>query len=142
MSAVEIVLGDFAPGVVSLRRLSGGRAILRVKGHDGLSEEIALHQALAGCAEHSEGRVAGYLRHWLALSGSSLDALLADSFRHERLFVVILHDGRKFVARGTVDVMAELKSMVTSPPSARPQGRGMSIAGLFAWIAPSRLGRP
>ncbi|MBT9290055.1 hypothetical protein [Prosthecodimorpha staleyi] len=142
MSAIEIVLGDFAPGVVRIRRSATGRPVLRLTCANGDVEDIALQNAVAGCAEHSEGNVSAYLDRWLRRVGQSLDKLLDQSFRHERVFVVVLHDGRKFVARSSPDVVADLKAMATvsdRPPRRHGDaGRTGSPSGFFSRFLPSK----
>lgn len=141
MSAIEIVLGDFAPGVVRIRRSATGRPILRLTCTNGDVEDIALQNAIAGCAEHSEGNVSAYLDRWLRRVGQNLDKLLDQSFRHERVFVVVLHDGRKFVARSSPDVVADLKALAMSGDRSvrrHDDARSAGSTGFFSRFIPSK----
>lgn len=143
MSAIEIVVGDFEPGVARVRYSTAGRPTLRLTSTDGIVEEIALQLEVAGCAEHDEGKVADYLDRWLRRSGRSLDDVVQQSFRHERIFVVVLRDGRKFAARSTADVVAELKAMASRKdrprrgPTTAPGGGGLK-ANLLARFLPGK----
>lgn len=143
MPAIEIVVGDFEPGVARIRHSTGGRPILRLTSAEGAVEDIALHSEVVGCAEHDEGQVGSYLERWLSRSGHDLDEIIAHSFRHERLFVVVLRDGRKFVARSNADVVAELKALaarVDRPRRSRiASGSERTLrASLLARILPGR----
>lgn len=143
MSAIEIVVGDFEPGVARVRYSTAGRPTLRLTSTDGIVEEIALQSEVAGCAEHDEGKVADYLDRWLRRSGRTLDDVVEQSFRHERVFVVVLRDGRKFAARSTADVVADLKAMASRKdrprrgPTASPGGGGLK-ANLLARFLPGK----
>ncbi|MEJ1158582.1 hypothetical protein [Prosthecomicrobium sp. N25] len=157
MPTIEIVLGDFAPGPLALDHTLVGRPVLRSQRPDGSVETIHLRGQVAGCAEHDEGSISGYLARWMAQGGLSLDAVVADMFRHERLFVVVLADGRKFVARATPEIVAELKTCARPPrrpDAARPSGPGTAAvsappvppraSGLAAWwrARPPQTGAP
>ena len=119
MAVFELVSGDFERGTIRLRYSEAGRAHLRLTSVDGVAEEVFLDRHIAGVAESGEGRVGEYLARWAERDGFAGHAPRADTTRDEarraeargeRLFVVLLRDGRKFVARGTADVVAELKS--------------------------------
>jgi hypothetical protein len=111
MSAIEILLGDFRLGIARVRTTPSGRRAVTLTNARGAPEEISLTDQLAGCADHDEGRVSDYLERWMAREGRSLSAALDQSFRHERLFVVVLTDGRKFVARAHIELVAELRAL-------------------------------
>lgn len=130
MSAIEIVLGDFESGVVRLHGDDSGRLFVVLTGLDGASETVSLHIEIAGCALHDEGSVAPYLDRWLRAAGTTLDTVLAESFPHERVCVVVLKGGRKFVARAHPDVVAKLKACTARPEATRrmlARGNGVPI---------------
>jgi hypothetical protein len=132
MSTMEIVVGDFEPGVVRFERTLAGRRYIEVARSDGTIEQVTLRSQIAGCAEHNEGTIGRYLSVWMRRCGLSLSDALYETFRHERLFVVVLVDGRKFVARATPDVMADLKSC------ARPAPRRPDLARIDLSPEPAR----
>jgi hypothetical protein len=126
MALFELISGDFEPEQVRLRYSEAGRAYVRLMSIDGVSEDVFLERAVAAVAESGEGRVGEYLARWAERDGFTLHHLRAESVRAtdrarrgdgrgggdgrgERIFVVLLRDGRKFVARGPADVVQEIR---------------------------------
>jgi hypothetical protein len=150
MASFEIVSGDFEPENVRIRYSEAGRARIRLTSVDGVVEDVFLATDVVGAAAAGEGRVGEYLAKW-----SERDGFAAGS-RHgeasDRLFVVLLRDGRKFVARGTPETLAEIKAAAlgaarrTAPaetaaqPKVRPEvaGRPRFVQGFLARFLPGR----
>ncbi len=126
MALFELISGDFEPEQVRLRYSEAGRPYLRLMSIDGVSEDVFLERAVAAVAESGEGRVGEYLARWAERDGFTLHQLRSESVRAtdrarrgdgrgggdsraERIFVVLLRDGRKFVARGPADVVQEIR---------------------------------
>ncbi len=137
MALFELVSGDFERESVRLRYSEAGRAYLRLTSVDGVVEDIFLENAVAGVAESGEGRVGEYLARWAERDGFTLrdhaheakrsgEANPRNDGRADRLVVVLLRDGRKFVARGTLEAIAEIKA------ASMPAGRHAKLAGLDA----------
>lgn len=159
MAVFELVSGDFERADVRLRYSEAGRAYVRLTSVDGVVEDIFLERDIAGVAESGEGRVGEYLSRWAERDGFSVrdrgsnPGAEADG-RDGRLFVVLLRDGRKFVARGSLDCVVEIKA--ASVPADRraalgrlDQARASTVGtaqgllprlvpGLFARLLPSR----
>lgn len=162
MALFEILSGDFEREPVRLRWSDAGRAFMRLTSVDGVVEDVFLATDVAGAAEAGEGRVGEYLARWAERDGFSThhgDARTSEGARSadgraDRLFVVLLRDGRKLVARGTRDTIAEIKAAALPPghrpsrlsrlDSARAAAVGGSsilprlMPGLFARLRPNR----
>lgn len=116
MAVFELVSGDFERDTLRLRYSEAGRAFLRLTSIDGVVEDVFLERDVVGVAEAGEGRVGEYLARWAERDGfSTTDGSSASSARRsdgrgERLFVLLLRDGRKFVARATLESIAEIKA--------------------------------
>lgn len=120
MALFELISGDFEHEKVRLRYSEAGRAHLRLMSIDGVAEDVFLDRAVAAVAESGEGRVGEYLARWAERDGFTLHDLRTETLRttdrarrgdgrDERIFVVLLRDGRKFVARGPADVVQEIR---------------------------------
>ena len=119
MALFEVLSGDFERENVRLRYSEAGRAYVRMTSNDGVVEDVFLDRQIAGVAESGEGRVGEYLARWAERDGFSLRESRPESNRAtarrvdgrgDRLFVVLLRDGRKFVARGTPESVSEIKA--------------------------------
>jgi hypothetical protein len=121
MAFFELISGDFERESVRLRYSEAGRPYLRLTSLDGVVEDILLQRDVAGVAESGEGRVGEYLARWAERDGFVLRDLKVASSprtgtstrradgRGEAIFVVLLRDGRKFVARGSVEAVSEIR---------------------------------
>ena len=159
MALFELISGDFEPENVRLRYSEAGRAFLRLTSNDGVVEDVFLERDVAGVAESGEGRVGEYLARWAERDGFALDegrlprtrttnAPRRGEVRGDRLFVVLLRDGRKFVARGVTEAVQEIK--VASLPNDRraklsrldaARGRNGTDAGLLPRFVPGLIAR-
>ena len=118
MALFEIVCGDFERARMRVRYSEAGRAHLRLTSPDGIVEDVFLDRQIAGVAESGEGRVGEYLARWAERDGFADRVVRAESRRDaaggegrcERLFVVLLRDGRKFVACGSAESIREIKA--------------------------------
>jgi hypothetical protein len=161
MALFELISGDFEQESTRLRYSEAGRAFLRLTSVDGMVEDLFVERDVAGVAESGEGRVGEYLARWaerdgfalrelhVAKSGSRSTAGRGEG-RGERLFVVLLRDGRKFVARGSADTVAEIKlaslpadrrAKLSRLDAARDAGAGLLprfVPGLIARLLPNR----
>lgn len=118
MAVFALVSGDFERADVRLRYSEAGRAYVRLTSVDGVVEDVFLERDIAGVAESGEGRVGEYLSRWAERDGFAMRDQRADAGgeatgrdgRGDRLFVVLLRDGRKFVARGSLECVVEIKA--------------------------------
>ena len=164
MALFELISGDFERENMRLRYSEAGRAFLRLTSVDGVVEDVFLERDVAGVAESGEGRVGEYLARWAERDGFAWRDLKVESTgaasrrgegRGDRLFVVLLRDGRKFVARGHADAVSELRlaslpadrrAKFTRLDTARggrgaPAGGGILprfVPGLIARLLPNR----
>ncbi len=120
MALFELISGDFERESVRLRYSEAGRPYLRLTSVDGVVEDIFLQRDVAAVAESGEGRVGEYLARWAERDGFVLRELKVASSRAgtpnrrsdgrgEAIFVVLLRDGRKFVARGSPEAVSEIR---------------------------------
>ena len=111
MAVIEVVSGDFQSGAARIRYSDAGRAHLVLTSDDGRREIVWLATDVAAAAEAGEGRIADYLEKLAARDGFDLlpAPAHAEARRQERLFVVLLRDGRKFVARASGETIAEIQ---------------------------------
>ena len=165
MALFEILSGDFERESVRLRYSEAGRAFLRLTSLDGVVEEVFLERHIAGVAESGEGRVGEYLARWAERDGFAgrdlrletvKDGARRNDGRGDRLFVVLLRDGRKFVGRGTPEAVSEIKAAslpadrrtkLSRLDTARGAHHGLDdragllprlVPGLFARFLPNR----
>lgn len=148
MATLEILSGDFEPEIVRIRYSDAGRARLRLTSVDGMVEDVFLATDIAGAAAAGEGRVGEYLAKWAERDGFGVDASARHGEAMGRVFVVVLRDGRKFVARGTPELLAEIKAAALSsarrPVAGAPQvphevaARPRFVQGLLARFLPGR----
>jgi len=156
MALCELISGDFERGQIRLRYSEAGRAFLRLTSTDGVVEDLFLETDVAGVAESSEGRVGEYLARWAERDGFTLRDLRVETARGaaprradgrcDRLFVVLLRDGRKFLARSTPECVAEIKA-ATLPADRRVRlsrldaARTATGSGLLPRLVPGLLAR-
>lgn len=136
MASFEILSGDFEREIIRIRYSDAGRAFVRLTGDDGVAEDLFLAREVVGAATAGEGRVAELLARWAEREPFARDLVdlgRPGGERGEGLFVVLLRDGRKFVARGTPDTVAEIKSAAVSESR-----RGHFAEGLDAARGASR----
>ena len=146
MASFEILSGDFERETVRLRWSDAGRGYMRLTSVDGVVEDVFLATDVAGAAEAGEGRVGEYLARWAERDGFSthhqpLDGaagLRSSDGRKDRLFVVLLRDGRKLVARGAPETVAEIKA-ATLPPGHRPERLAKLDSARAAVVSQSSL---
>jgi hypothetical protein len=139
MASFEIVSGDFEPEVVRIRYSEAGRARIRLTSVDGVVEDVFLATDVVGAADAREGRVGEYLARWAERDGGA--SLLGSARRGEtsaRVFAVVLRDGRKFVARGTPETLAEIKEAALGTSRRTPQ----PVATKRPEVPPEVAGRP
>lgn len=159
MALFEILSGDFERESVRLRYSEAGRARFRLTSLDGVVEEVFLDRHIAGVAESGEGRVGEYLARWAERDGFASRDLCVEKGRDgarraegkgDRLFVVLLRDGRKFVARGSADAVSEIKAAslpadrrakLSRLDAARSAGAGSGVAGLLPRFFPGLIAR-
>ncbi|TBW39738.1 hypothetical protein EYW49_05625 [Siculibacillus lacustris] len=150
MASFEILSGDFEPEVVRVRYSEAGRARLRLTSIDGVVEDIFLATDVVGAAAAGEGRVGEYLAKWAERDGfAPFGATSARPDGSDRLFVVLLRDGRKFVARGSGETLAEIKAAALPAArradvlSQRPAGGlpGPALASALPRFVPGFLAR-
>lgn len=125
MATIEILSGDFRRETTRVRYSEAGRAYLRLTSVDGRGEDLFLESEVVGAAEAGEGRVGDYLRRWAERDGFLADVDDESSPAHAKarhVFVVLLRDGRKFVASGTFEALALMKT-ASMPPEQRRQLR-------------------
>lgn len=159
MALFEILSGDFERESVRLRYSEAGRARFRLTSLDGVVEEVFLDRHIAGVAESGEGRVGEYLARWAERDGFASRDLCVETGRDgarrtegkgDRLFVVLLRDGRKFVARGSADAVSEIKAAslpadrraeLSRLDAARSAGSASGVAGLLPRFFPGLIAR-
>lgn len=95
MATIEILSGDFLRETTRIRWSEAGRPYLRLASNDGPLEDLFLENEVVGAAE-----VGGAIR---GRRGESPGP------REDRLFVVLLRGGRKFVARGDFDSFVQFE---------------------------------
>ena len=95
MATIEILSGDFERETTRIRWSEAGRAHLRLTSIDGTVEDLFLENEVVGAAE-----AGGDLHGGPHSRGGG---------RSERLFVVLLRGGRKFVARGDFDAFVQFE---------------------------------
>ncbi|WP_407051695.1 hypothetical protein [Methyloraptor flagellatus] len=109
--SIEVSVGEFEPEVVRIRYSAAGRPYLRLTSTDGLVEDLFLERDLKLVAEVPDPRLGETMNRWL-VSG--------DATGRERHFVVVLRDGRKFGARASRDIAAELRGFCGADPLRAP----------------------
>ena len=120
MATIEILSGDFERETTRIRWSEAGRAHLRLKSIDGTVEDLFLENEVVGAAEAGAESRSASVPHGAG--------------RAERLFVVLLRGGRKFVARGDYDAFVQFECAAL--PADRRRER---LTSLQAAHAASRL---
>lgn len=114
MAVIEVLAGDFACGGVRIRYSDAGRAYLGLTSKDGRREDVFLATDVTAAAQAGEGSIDDLLQRLAERDGFDLrqqqSGFAPSSRRGDRLFVVLLRDGRKFVARGTTEAFALIRS--------------------------------
>lgn len=136
MSVIEVVSGDFQRGPARIRYSDAGRAFLRLMSSDGRQDDVWLATDVAAAAEAGEGNIDEYLKRLAARDGftylPSSRAADAAARRVERLFVVLLRDGRKFVARGAAETVDEIRTAALPPERRREELARLEASRLAA----------
>lgn len=152
MAVIEVVSGDFQSGSTRIRYSDAGRAHVTLVSKDGRRDDVWLATDVVAAAEAGEGRIDDYLRLLAERDGFTYFAAPVTTDlaarRRERLFVVLLRDGRKFVARASGDAISEIRTAALSPERRREElarreatrlGAPAGILpGLFARFLPQR----
>ncbi|MDK9696486.1 MAG: hypothetical protein OEL76_08845 [Siculibacillus sp.] len=159
MALLELISGDFERESLRLRYSEAGRAYLRLTSVDGVVEDVFLERDVAAVAESGEGRVGEYLARWAERDGfvlrdlkveSSSAAMRRGDGRGECVFVVLLRDGRKFVARGAAEAASEIRlaslpadrrAKLARLDSARGGRNGAAGNGLLPRFVPGLIAR-
>lgn len=150
MSVIEVVSGDFQRGAARIRYSDAGRAFLRLTSKDGRQDDVWLATDISAAAEAGEGNIDAYLKRLADRDGFSFlpagGSGDAAGRRADRLFVVLLRDGRKFVARGAVEAVDEIRTAALSPERrreelARMETRRLASATPVGGILPNIFAR-
>ena len=159
MALFALISGDFERESVRLRYSDAGRPYLRLTSVDGVVEDVFLERDVAAVAESGEGRVGEYLARWAERDGFVLRELKVETSRSgdganradgrgDRIFVVLLRDGRKFVARGNAEAVSEIR-LASLPADRRAKlsrldaarGRRDAEPGLLPRFVPGLIAR-
>jgi hypothetical protein len=121
MASFEILSGDFEPEIVRIRYSEAGRARLRLTSVDGMVEDVYLATDVAA-AEAGDVRLCDRAGEGGRRARSARPAVIGDreAAAADRMFAVVLRDGRRFVARGSADTLAEIRA------ATEPAGRRVS----------------
>ncbi len=129
MAVIEVLSGDFRSATTRIRYSDAGRAYLGLTSTDDRAEAIFLETDVASVAEAGEGRIGDLLHRLAARDGLDLDSPHRPG---TSLFVVLLADGRKLVARAPAAVIDQFR-VATLPP----ERRRAELARLVAARAPT-----
>lgn len=113
MAVIEVLAGDFSRGGVRIRYSDAGRAYLGLTSKDGRREDVFLATDITAAAQTGEGRIEDLLHRLAERDGFDLaspDDSATMPRRGDHVFVVLLRDGRKFVARSTAEAYALIRS--------------------------------
>jgi hypothetical protein len=140
MAAVRILAGDFIADEVRIRYSRAGRAFLRVASVDGIIEDLYLKTNIIDVIEPDAGHVSTVILRQLAEAGLGEHPVLRRNGREERLFLVLLKDGRRLVARASTAMISELRDLARGgTPVSPPLIAEASRIGMFARLLPARL---
>ena len=149
MATIEILSGDFRRETTRIRYSEAGRAYLRLTSVDGRAEDLFLESEVVGAAAAGDGKVGDYLRRWAERDGFTPGDAAAEA-RDRHVFVVLLRDGRKFVASGSFEALALVKTaslpvdlrreMCARLDAARAHAK-RAVPSFAAWLVPGLLAR-
>jgi len=125
MALIEVLGGDFARGGVRIRYSDAGRAYLGLTSKDGRREDVFLASDISAAARAGEGRIDDLLSKLAERDGFALtlppDDCAPTHRRGDLVFVVLLRDGRKCVARGTFEAFTLIRSAALPPERRREE---------------------
>ena len=129
MATIEILAGDFQPGLARVRFTDEGTAYLRLRVGDAETVVIRLPEDVAGLVDAAEPGIRSHVGIWLARHGLGG---LSDLMRQDketgksarRVFVLLRHDRRKLIGRADQATFEQLLALTRTSDAAPAAERG------------------